>query len=241
MTRLLVFTSISFGFGATGIYFVNRRSSAEKRHERWIKVAAYFGVVHAVLACAWLGRGALGALFLLVGAVGASELLRAIATESGRARLPSAPVTLAAYSTLAVGVVAFAFSSAPSLTVYVYLVVAAFDGFSQVVGETFGRRRLAPRVSPNKTVEGALGGFVAAVSTGLLLRSLPQLGGLEAFLTSALAGGAALAGDLSASWVKRRSGIKDFGALLPAQGGVLDRFDGFLFAGALQLIVGGLR
>ena len=240
MTTLFTFTSISFGLGAAGIYFVNRRSSAAKRRERWIKVAAYFCVVHAVLACAWLGRGALGVLFLLVGAVGAGELVRTLATAAGRSRLP-ARVTLGTYAALATSLVAFGFSSAPSSTVYVYLVVAAFDGFSQVVGETFGRHRLAPQLSPNKTIEGALGGFVAAVATGLLLRSLPQLGAMEAFLTSALAAGAGLAGDLSASWVKRRSGIKDFGTLLPAQGGVLDRFDGLLFAGAAELLAGVLR
>src|SRR5262249_44371043 len=241
MTSLLAFTSLAFAVGAAGIHFVNRRSSAEKRRERWIKVAVYFGVVHAVLACAWLGRGAIGVLFLLVSVVGGSELFRALATESGQARLPSATVALAAYAVLAAGLVAFAFSSAPSLTVYVYLVVSAFDGFSQVVGEALGRHRLAPPVSPDQTIHRALGGLVAAVATGLPLRPLPQLGGIEASLTSALAGGAALAGDLSASWVKRRSGIKDFGTLLPAQGGVLDRFDGLLFAAAAQLIVGGLR
>ena len=237
IARVLVFTVVSFSLGAACIRFVNRRSVAERRRERWIKLGGYFAVVHAVLACAWLGRNALGTLLLMVTVAGGRELVRA---EQGSGNLASFPslATLGSYTLVAAALVAFAFSSAPSFTVYVYLIVASFDGFSQVVGETAGRHRLVPRVSPNKTVEGALGGFLAAMATGFALRPLTQLDWRNALTTSALIGAAALAGDLSASWVKRRSRIKDFGTLLPAQGGVLDRFDSFLFAGAAtQLFV----
>jgi len=89
-------------------------------------------------------------------------------------------------------------------------------------------------VSPRKTVEGLAGGLIAAVVVGLLLHEV--LGaGLPATVTIALLTGAAgLAGDLAASWVKRRAGIKDFSAALPGQGGFLDRFDSLL--GALVFV-----
>jgi phosphatidate cytidylyltransferase len=229
---ILLFTATSFLLGAAGVHGVNLRSSPEKCRERWIKLGVYFLVVHAVLLCALLGRGALGALFLLVAVVGACELVRALHASAEGTSPPSLLAILTSYAALAAGLVAFALSSAPSVTLYVYLVVAAFDGFSQIAGETFGRRQLAPHVSPNKTVEGALGGLLGAVSTGLALRSLPQISWLAAAVASVVTGAGALGGDLAASWVKRRSGIKDFGGLLPGQGGVLDRFDSLLLAGA---------
>jgi len=105
-----------------------------------------------------------------------------------------------------------------------------------------GRVKLAPRVSPRKTVEGLAGGLVAAVVVALLLRDM--LGaGIPATVTIALLTGVAgLAGDLAASWVKRRAGIKDFSAALPGQGGFLDRFDSLLgalvFVGALLAVAG---
>jgi phosphatidate cytidylyltransferase len=237
IARALAFTSISFCLGAAGVRFVDPRSTAEKRRERRIKLVGYFVIVHTVLACAWLGRDALRTLFVLVSAVGGAEIARAQATAPFAARLAA----LGAYILVASAMVAFTSVSPPSLTIYVYLIVAAFDGFSQVVGEAAGRRRLAPRVSPNKTVEGALGGCAAALATSLVLRPLAPFDWPSALAAGVLVAAAALLGDLSASWIKRRCAIKDFGALLPAQGGVIDRFDSFLFAVAAAQIFTALR
>lgn len=237
---VLLFTSTAFLIGAAGLHRANRRSAAAKRRARWLKLGGYFAVVHSVLLCALLGSRALGALFSLVAVAGGSELVRAQLGSTSRPSLRSRIAVLSCYAVLSTGLVTFALSSPPVITVYVYLVVAAFDGFSQVVGETLGSHRLAPRVSPNKTAEGALGGLFAAVSTGLLLRSLPQLGWVAAAVASGLTGAAALGGDLMASSVKRRSGIKDFGALLPGQGGVLDRFDSLLLAGSVAQVLSGV-
>lgn len=100
------------------------------------------------------------------------------------------------------------------------------------VGSTVGRHRIAPRVSPNKTWEGLIGGLVAA---GLVAGfALPAAGDLFAAAPAAafavLVGVAAFFGDLFESLVKRDLGVKDFGILLPGHGGVLDRVDGILFA-----------
>ena len=120
---------------------------------------------------------------------------------------------------------------------FVYLIVALFDGFSQVSGQWLGKRQLARRISPSKTIEGTVGGALAALGGALILRGLVHLGPGR---TLSLAGAiviAALAGDLSASWVKRRTGIKDFGHALPGHGGVLDRFDSLLVGAPIALIV----
>ena len=114
-----------------------------------------------------------------------------------------------------------------------YLLVAVFDGFSQVIGQLVGRRLLAPGISPGKTVEGAIGGLIAALMVGFVLRDLVWPDPIQALLLAATISFAGLCGDLAASLVKRRAEIKDFGTILPGQGGILDRFDSFLVASAV--------
>lgn len=111
------------------------------------------------------------------------------------------------------------------------------DTLAYLVGKRFGRRPLAPTISPKKTVEGAianvLGCVVAATVVGHLL-------GYGIWFSAAIgtAGGTlGQAGDLFQSALKRRAGLKDVGALLPGHGGVLDRIDSLLFAIPLQALL----
>jgi phosphatidate cytidylyltransferase len=113
--------------------------------------------------------------------------------------------------------------------------VFATDTGAYAVGRLLGRHKLAPRVSPAKTVEGALGGLVCSVLACVALDyllDLPRKPILIAGLGLAL-GLAAELGDLAESAVKRRLGVKDMGQLVPGHGGVLDRLDSVLFAGAV--------
>jgi phosphatidate cytidylyltransferase len=108
--------------------------------------------------------------------------------------------------------------------------VWAADVTAYVVGSVVGRRKIAPRISPGKTWEGTVAGFLAAAAV-VVLWSRPELGLPTVSLVIAiLVGPAAFAGDLLESWVKRRAGVKDSGTLLPGHGGVLDRIDSLLAA-----------
>jgi phosphatidate cytidylyltransferase len=103
------------------------------------------------------------------------------------------------------------------------------------VGRKLGKHRLAPVVSPKKTIEGALGGLAAGLCGGLvahfwLLRELPLW---HAVVLSLLATALGQAGDLCESLVKRSVGVKDSGTLLPGHGGILDRSDAMLFSAAV--------
>lgn len=103
------------------------------------------------------------------------------------------------------------------------------DTFAYFVGISLGRHKLAPKISPHKSVEGLLGGVVGAAVVGLLLA--PTVGALRwhgALLGVAIALVATL-GDLTESALKRAAGAKDSGRLLPGHGGILDRFDSSLF------------
>lgn len=115
--------------------------------------------------------------------------------------------------------------------------VWAADVTGYVVGSAIGRRKVAPRISPGKTWEGTIAGFVAAAAV-VLLWSRPELGlPIVSLAIAVLIGPTAFAGDLLESWLKRRAGVKDSGTLLPGHGGVLDRIDSLVAAAPLVALL----
>lgn len=120
------------------------------------------------------------------------------------------------------------------LTMFFALVMMTDTG-AYYTGRLIGRHKLAPKVSPGKTIEGAIGGFGMAVVTGYLCKLIFFH---EIPIEHALALGAAIGaigqiGDLAESMLKRGAGVKDSGNLLPGHGGVLDRIDSILFCAPL--------
>ena len=110
------------------------------------------------------------------------------------------------------------------------LSVYAADTTAFFVGRSIGRRRMAPRISPGKTWEGAAGGMAGSVIASVALGAGTPLG-LEvwqAALTGVILGVVSPAGDLIESMVKRTAGVKDSGAIFPGHGGMLDRLDSLL-------------
>jgi phosphatidate cytidylyltransferase len=101
-------------------------------------------------------------------------------------------------------------------------------------GRTFGKHALSPVVSPKKTVEGSIGGLLGALVGGLLAHFwfLPSLPFVHAVLLSITAAAAGQAGDLCESLIKRSTGVKDSGTILPGHGGIMDRVDALLFSSA---------
>jgi phosphatidate cytidylyltransferase len=116
------------------------------------------------------------------------------------------------------------------LVFYLVLVVQLSDVLQYIWGKLVGRRRIAPRVSPNKTWEGFVGGVLSATAVGTALWWATPFSPAAAAGMSLVICLAGFAGGLTMAAVKRDRGIKDYGALLPGHGGVLDRIDSLCFA-----------
>lgn len=139
-------------------------------------------------------------------------------------------------------------------TYFVVLILAyawGGDTMAYFAGRAFGKHKLAPNVSPKKTVEGAIGGVLGSMAIGLLvtLVYVQVFGRLFAYdrvqvmyyvwvaMLGVVASVLGIMGDLFASSIKRQYGIKDYGTIFPGHGGILDRFDSVLFIAPLVSIV----
>jgi phosphatidate cytidylyltransferase len=118
------------------------------------------------------------------------------------------------------------------LLIFLLLITWAADTGAYYVGTLYGRRLLAPRVSPKKTFEGLVGGFIGATIIAFIARwtFMPEFTPLETVVLALFLTVAGLWGDLVESAIKRSVGVKDSGGLLPGHGGMLDRLDSLLFS-----------
>ncbi|MBA4496235.1 phosphatidate cytidylyltransferase [Paenactinomyces guangxiensis] len=118
-----------------------------------------------------------------------------------------------------------------ALTLLVIFITWANDSAAYFIGKRFGKRKLWPEISPNKTIEGSMAGIVFGVIMSVLIFLIfPALGNLlKAIWLGLLISVVGQIGDLIESAWKRTTGVKDSGTILPGHGGVLDRFDSLLF------------
>lgn len=130
------------------------------------------------------------------------------------------------------------------LIILPFLISFSSDGAALFAGMLFGKHKLAPSISPKKTVEGSAGGFVGALvltaAFGLILKYCfaLQVDFLRLSLYAIIATAISQFGDLAFSFIKRQYGIKDYGNVFPGHGGVLDRFDSVIFSAPLiELLV----
>lgn len=182
-----------------------------------LQVATIVGVIWWLLALAWLGRYGF--------ARDDAGYARALKLAAG------ALAVIPAWCALA-----WIHASEPNghrWLLAALMTVWAADTGAYFVGRKFGKRKLAPRVSPNKTIEGLIGGVVAGVVVGLAFALLAGATPAQLPIVALVALVAVLfsvIGDLFESLLKRHAGVKDSGHLIPGHGGILDRIDGVLAA-----------
>jgi phosphatidate cytidylyltransferase len=122
-----------------------------------------------------------------------------------------------------------------SALLWLVIIVAVTDTGAYFVGKSIGKTSFC-KTSPNKTLEGVAGGIILATVLGMIFA--PEfIGWFAGLLISFMVATASVFGDLFESYLKREAEVKDSGDILPGHGGILDRLDGFLFAGIIMLVV----
>lgn len=175
-------------------------------------------------------------LLLLVGAAIASIALGLI---RGQGSWTTVGLAYAGFSALSLAYLRSGDHAGLTAILFLFATVWATDILAYFVGRAVGGPKLAPAISPGKTWSGAVGGAVGGLAAGLLagkLAGVPNLPllGIVALLLSVVS----QIGDLFESWVKRRCGVKDSGAIIPGHGGVMDRVDGLVAAAFALYLIG---
>lgn len=216
--------------GAIWILLINCRGKFGPPGQQWLKYGIYLVVVNLVWwITAWFEPGASWIGFvILAGSI--AEWWKLIRDR----RIFWIPTLILAM--LLLGFLRF-LTLDRSMVLMTFFVVVLFDGSSQVAGQLFGKRLLFPGISPRKTIGGLAGGLVITLSFSLLtasaFSSTPVRMGWITILIMAFA----FTGDLLASIMKRRAGIDSFSRMIPAHGGILDRFDSWITAGAFWYVL----
>lgn len=195
----------------------------------WPTVIATLAAI-AMVPFPWVAVESVLGVALIVAAVGVMTSNRQGATGLQDV---SAAVLAPVYLGLPLGslVAIHAVGGREAVLLLVFTIVASDSG-QYYAGRLFGRRPLAPRISPKKTREGALGGFVVGPAFLVLVGRywLPGVSPLSLAGIGVLLVAAGIFGDLFESMLKRSAGVKDSSALIPGHGGILDRIDALLFA-----------
>lgn len=213
-----------------------------QRYPRWL---VYVSIASAVLIFVASGQDSrvAGRGMVLFGTLGSMLVACFFSPNNnlavGRVLVVLLSITYGAFPWLAAWDLYLMEESAAGL---MFLIAVVFSGDTGAYfgGKRFGRNKIAPRMSPNKTVEGALFGLLASVVGGFIINLLygGVIGSFPVVLVATILGGMfAQMGDLVESTLKRFAGIKDSGVIFPGHGGFLDRVDGVLFAAPVIWLV----
>jgi phosphatidate cytidylyltransferase len=193
-------------------------------------------LIGAALYLALSLRPDLGVMWFLAAmiAVAILILLRAVDIPAAGARLFAAEFGVSYIGGLLATLALLHGSPGPAWVALAIAVTFGNDTGAYFVGRAFGRHKLAPALSPGKTVEGALGGLVASLTVTFVAGwvFMPTLTTYDRVMIGLVSSVVGPAGDLVESLIKRAAGVKDSGRCIPGHGGVLDRIDALLFVGA---------
>lgn len=114
------------------------------------------------------------------------------------------------------------------------------DTCAYCVGMTLGKHKMAPTLSPKKSIEGAVGGVLGAAGLGAIYAVIIHEAVLEYVIICAVGALISMVGDLAASAIKRNQDIKDYGTLIPGHGGIMDRFDSVIFVAPIIFVLSKL-
>jgi len=221
---------IYYLLGTIGIYVINRKKDPQIKRKAWIKHIVYFFITSGVFFSIAINPLVFRILAVVIILVGFYELF-SLFRKSGFNHRRFFCLSVCLFALFSLGFYFFSLMD-NGLILFAFLILSIFDGFSQVTGQLFGKRKLFPGISPNKTLEGLIGGTVVAVLSALVFKNLIQTAPLTAILLAGVVAVFAFAGDAAKSYYKRKYQVKDFSKIIPGHGGFLDRFDSLIAGGA---------
>ena len=233
IVKLAIILFIYFGIGGIIMAFVNSSKDAQFRRNNWIKYFVYFLIIAVLFITILLKANYFHYLSTLILFLGLFEIIRLILSTQ---KIKVGIISLLIFSLLAVTF--YLFSQMPSnYLFYTLFLTTVFDSFSQLTGQLLGKRHLFRNISPNKTLEGLIGGYLITLLTAIFIHDLLDITVAKSILTAVFLATFSMVGDLIASYCKRKFEVKDFGRLLPGHGGVLDRFDSLIASGSIMFLL----
>ncbi len=219
-----------FILGGIGFYLINRKKDPTVARESYTKFIAYFFIINVLFFSITIKPVVFHYLALMIGLVGVYELFTLFRVRN-MTHKTFFLLSLVVYFGLTIGF--FLFSRLPKeLILYSFLVLSIFDAFSQISGQLFGKTKIMPHISPNKTLGGLVGGALFAIASSFVLNNLYQGTLVSALVLAVGIVIFAFLGDIAASFYKRKFDVKDYSKLIPGHGGFLDRFDSLIAGGA---------
>lgn len=216
--------------GTAGIYFINRKKEADTRRQAWIKHITYFILISLLYFSIAINVTLFRYAAIVIIIAGFFELTK-LYIKSGYRHFIFFMASLLVLALLATAFFSFT-GLDQGIILFAFLILCVFDGFSQVTGQLLGKRKLLPRISPNKTVEGLIGGVTASILSALVFRNVIAADPARALIITSVVVLFAFGGDAAKSLYKRKYNVKDFSRLIPGHGGFLDRFDSLIAGGA---------
>ncbi len=219
-----------FLLGSIGFFFINRKKEREVARKSRTKFITYFVIINILFFSIVINPVAFQALSVFIIGAGFFELIK-LFKKSGTDKRGFFTVSMFIFAILSTGFLFFG-KLDRELILFTFLILSIFDSFSQITGQLWGRKKIVPKISPNKTVGGIIGGAVFAIISSILLNNLYPAPLFKTVLFTTGIVLFAFAGDIAASFFKRKYGVKDYSNLIPGHGGFLDRFDSLIAGGA---------
>ncbi|MBC8047436.1 MAG: phosphatidate cytidylyltransferase [Fimbriimonadaceae bacterium] len=237
MHPVFIFIEVFFIIGITATFLANKNASAQTKKERWKKLGVHFLLVHLIVFCITETQKYFLFLLIIIILTGLYELVILLKQKFQ-------PILFYIIAFIVYGICSALFyyfnsTANQGKIVFLFLLVFTFDGFSQITGQLFGKRKLFPKVSPGKTVEGLIGGSLITIITAYLtwgwVSELHYF--IFIFSSAAIIIISSITGDWLASYFKRKHSVKDYSDIIPGHGGFLDRFDSWIFTSAIIALI----
>ncbi len=236
MIRTLYIIILSY-FLAGGVlfYVIGRKLPKEKARHNRIKFFMYFLIINGLFWSIVVKPFVFTVVAAIVVVLGCYEMVT-VYLAGNRKHKKYFIFSFLLYVLLAFGLMVF--STLPQHWIlFTFILLSVLDSFSQIFGQLLGKTPILKKISPGKTLEGFIGGAATSLVTALLIHNLMAFSRPFVLLLAAGVVAWAFLGDLAASAYKRTYEVKDFSKLLPGHGGILDRFDSMLAAGAWMAFV----